>query len=118
MIRFSLIVAFAVLTPALAQAQSCAAQSIRWEKDGIEHRTVLEPRTRNGCPVLTQTQSASGAAQAEATGVDCNCDLLIDGEEARFNPPNPLVAGRMTRACEANKASATPPDVYMKTPAS
>lgn len=118
MVRTCLILALAALLPALADAQSCAARSIRWEKDGVEHRTVIEPRTRNGCPVLTQTLSRSGATLTNATGVDCDCNLLIDGKESLFSPPNPLVAGRMTEACRANKASATQPEVYLNEPAS
>ena len=112
MLRSGLIFAVLAQFPALADAQSCAAQSIRWETDGAEHRTVVEPRTRNGCPVLSQTLSRSGVRLDEATGVDCDCDLRIDGEEARFRAPKALVAGRMIRVCQANKASATPPDVY------
>ena len=118
MLRSCLILALSGLFPALADAQSCAAQSIRWDVDGAEHRTVVEPRTRNGCPVLSQSISRSGARLAEATGVDCDCDLRIDGEEARFSAPNALVSGRMISVCKANKASATPPEVYQSETAS
>ena len=112
MLRPFLMLAMAAFMAPPGQAQSCAAQSIRWEKDGATHRTLIEPRTRNGCPMLRQTISRFGATLSEAVGADCNCDLLIDGEEDRFTAPNQLVAQRMIGVCEANKATATPRDVY------
>ena len=104
---------FAFLTLTLAgalpaSAQSCAEQSITWMEDGARHTTVIEGRVRNGCPMVRQTIERADASPLQATGRDCDCDLIIDGEEARFTAPIPVVAKRMLEVCNANKASVQP----------
>lgn len=100
-------VAFAVAAP--ASAQFCAEQSISWtEETGAKHTTVVEGRIRNGCPMVRQSIAMPGTSPLEATGPDCDCDLVIDGEEARFSAPLPIVAGRMLDVCLQNRASARP----------
>lgn len=101
----SLAVVLGVAWP--ATAQFCAEQSISWiEGDGAKHTTVIEGRVRNGCPMVRQSISAPNATPLEATGRDCDCDLIIDGEESRFSAPMALVAGRMLDVCLQNRASA------------
>lgn len=104
---------FCTLTLALAiafpvSAQSCAEQSITWMEGEARHTTVIEGRVRNGCPMVRQSIQHANASPIEATGRDCDCDLIIDGEEARFTAPIPVVAKRMLEICNANKASVQP----------
>lgn len=103
-----LIVCAAVcLTGAPAAAQFCAEQSIRWsEPNGAVHTTVVEGRVRDGCPMIRHTIDAPGAPRAEAVGRDCDCDLIVDGQEARFTAPLPIVAGRLLSVCTQNRATA------------
>ncbi len=118
MIRTVFITACAAMAlPGTVSAQSCVEQSISWSKNGEQHRTVIEPRLRNGCAVLSQTISRHGVRTAQATGRDCDCDLIIDGEEARFSGPNPLAAGRMLNVCRDNLASASLPPEAPRSPA-
>lgn len=96
----------ALALAAPAGAQSCAEQSIVWTEGEARHTTVIEGRLRNGCPMVRQTIERAGASPLQATGRDCDCDLIIDGEESRFTAPIPVVAKRMVEVCRANKASA------------
>ena len=106
LISLALLVAIA----APASAQSCAEQSISWTEDGYRHTTVIEGRLRNGCPMMRQSIAKEGTPRIQEIGVDCDCDLVIDGWEGTFSPPLAIVSGRMLDVCEANKASYTPWD--------
>ncbi len=90
-----------------AEAQSCAPQSIRWETGGEAHVTTLIGRLRNGCPVLEQERGpVNGPVRLAQGGVDCDCDLMIDGREALFARPHPVAARRLAGLCRANRAAA------------
>ncbi|MEO0467086.1 MAG: hypothetical protein AAF216_11140 [Pseudomonadota bacterium] len=98
----------AVLVAAPASAQYCAEQSISWTEGGAKHTTVIEGRVRNGCPMVRQTITPASGEPISQTGMDCDCDLVIDGAELTFTPPLAIVSGRMKEVCAANKASYTP----------
>jgi len=98
----------ACLLAAPASAQFCSEQSISWTEGGERHVTVIEGRIRNGCPVVRQSITRADGDVTEETGVDCDCDLLIDGAEERFSKPLAIVSGRMLSVCEANRASYQP----------
>lgn len=89
-----------------AAAQFCAEQSITWTDGTARHTTVIEGRIRDGCPMMRQSIEQAGTSALEAIGPDCDCDLVIDGEEARFSAPMAVVAGRMLDVCQQNRASA------------
>jgi len=91
-----------------ANAQSCAPQSITWNVDGERHDTTVMGLLRDGCPVIRQSRETLGGQDAAQTGMDCDCDLLIDGVETLFAAPNPLAAKRLIAVCEANRAAALP----------
>ena len=109
MTRFMFAIAALTAFAAPASAQFCAEQSISWtEETGAKHTTVIEGRLRNGCPVVRQSIAMSGANPLEASGPDCDCDLIVDGEESRFTAPMPIVTRRMLDVCQQNRASARP----------
>ncbi|MEM0986121.1 MAG: hypothetical protein AAGJ32_07740 [Pseudomonadota bacterium] len=93
----------------VASAQSCATQSIVWERSGERHGTAILGRLRDGCPVLSQRRGRTGEGSVlQMTGRDCDCDLRIDGMEDLFEVPAPLAARRMVGVCRANLALADP----------
>ena len=110
MTKTIMILTLLAVCAAPASAQSCAEQSISWTEDGYRHTTVIEGRLRNGCPVMRQSIAKEGAPRIQEIGVDCDCDLVIDGLEETFSPPLAIVSGRMLEVCAANKASYTPWD--------
>lgn len=107
MTRLIFLTAAALAVALPAAAQFCAEQSITWtEGAGARHTTVIEGRIRDGCPMVRQSIVVPGASPIEATGADCDCDLVIDGEESRFAAPIPVVARRMLDVCLQNRATA------------
>jgi len=109
MTRFLIAAAALAAFAGPSHAQFCAEQSISWtEEGGAVHTTVIEGRIRNGCPMVRQSIAQPGASPLEASGMDCDCDLIVDGEEARFSAPMPIVARRMLDVCQQNRASALP----------
>lgn len=107
--RYMLAIAALSSFAAPASAQFCAEQSISWtEETGAKHTTVIEGRVRNGCPMVRQSIAMAGASPLEVSGPDCDCDLVVDGEESRFTAPMPIVARRMLDVCQQNRASARP----------
>lgn len=107
MTRLILLSAAALAAALPAAAQFCAEQSITWtEEAGARHTTVIEGRIRDGCPMVRQSIATPGASPIEAAGPDCDCDLVIDGEEGRFKAPLPIVARRMLDVCLQNRATA------------
>ena len=107
--RFSLLFFLVAAASFPASAQYCAEQSISWTEGAVRHTTVIEGRIRDGCPMLRQSTTRPGESSLEAAGPDCDCNLVIDGEEARFSAPMAIVAGRMLTVCEKNRASARVP---------
>lgn len=100
------LIAASILAQA-SHAQSCAPRSIKWSEAGATHVTELQARVREGCPMLRQSVTfESGGTPLEAVGRDCDCDLVIDGEEARFSAPADNVARTMLAACRDNRAFA------------
>ena len=57
-------------------------------------RTQISSRAQNGCKELKQ--SIDGV---EESGVDCNCDLIIDGREGQFRAPPPYQSDSLLRVC-------------------
>ncbi len=105
--RFAATLFAASLLAPVSQAQSCAPRSIRWSEAGATHLTELQARVRDGCPMLRQSVTfPAGGAPLEAVGRDCDCDLVIDGEEARFSAPADTVARTMLAACRDNRGFA------------
>lgn len=105
MTRLILLSAAALAVALPAAAQFCAEQSITWTEDaGARHTTVIEGRIRDGCPMVRQSIAKPGASPIEVAGPDCDCDLVVDGEESRFTAPLPIVAVRMLDVCLQNRA--------------
>lgn len=61
-----------------------------WEDGGYLNRSVMFPHIIDGCKVLVQSRrtldyvGGSEGEFVEREGLDCNCDLLIDGFEDIF----------------------------------
>ena len=87
---------FCLAAPAAQAGEKvCRAVATSWEADGERLRTSISTEAVNGCHRLWQ--SVDGA---ETEGADCNCDLVIDGMEARFSPPpSAYQAERLVAVC-------------------
>ena len=91
---FALVVAAAV-APAEAGEKVCRTVSTTWQAGGQRLETRISQSAEAGCKRIWQ--SVDGV---ETEGVDCNCDLVIDGQEARFSPPpSPRQAARLLATC-------------------
>lgn len=80
--RAFLIAGFCLIAAPAVADDVCRSVSTSWQQDGHSLQTRISTQAENGCKLIWQ--SVDGA---ETAGVDCNCDLVIDGMEARFSPP-------------------------------
>jgi hypothetical protein len=74
-----------------------------WADNGFGFRAVMFPHVVNGCKVLIQSSedlSRGRSSIYEMSGPDCNCDLLIDGQERYFAPAKGYAATRLLEVCQ------------------
>lgn len=96
----------AVLVP-LASADSAdneRSYSTRWVERGDTYRSVMFPHEIDGCKVMIQAKYFDydgRPAIVEKEGLDCDCDLVIDGHEEIFRPASGYSAGRLRAICLA-----------------
>ncbi|MEM1087068.1 MAG: hypothetical protein AAGH90_05010 [Pseudomonadota bacterium] len=67
-------------------------------------RTQISSRADVGCKQITQ--SIDGV---EERGLDCNCDLIIDGREGHFRAPPAYAQTPLLEICHGPEAD---PDKY------
>jgi hypothetical protein len=91
-----------------ASAEVCRSKSTVWQDNGFTNRTEISTRADNGCKRLKQ--SIDGV---EEEGVDCNCDLIIDGREGHFSAPDPYAQTSLLEICYGPEAD---PASYNNTP--
>lgn len=91
-----------------ASAQECRTAATSWQEAGFSMRTEVSSRAEAGCKQITQ--SIDGI---EETGVDCNCDLIIDGREGHFRTPPAYSQTSLLEVCHGPEAD---PDLYENTP--
>ncbi|MEM9054765.1 MAG: hypothetical protein AAGB16_05520 [Pseudomonadota bacterium] len=101
-----LLTALIVTSPALAEV--CRSASTVWQEAGYSIRTEISTRADRGCKLIKQ--SIDGV---EEEGLDCNCDLIIDGREGHFRAPPAYQATPLLEICFGPEAD---PDSYNNTP--
>jgi hypothetical protein len=73
--------------------------------DGTErYRSVMFPHERGGCKIMIQARyftKDEDAAFVESEGTDCDCDLLIDGQEKHFQAAKGDSAKRLLAICRS-----------------
>ena len=89
-------------------AQECRTAATSWQEAGFSMRTEVSSRAEAGCKQITQ--SIDGI---EETGVDCNCDLIIDGREGHFRTPPAYSQTSLLEVCHGPEAD---PELYENTP--
>ncbi len=93
--RAFLVAGFCLLAAPAVADDVCRSVSTTWEQGGHALQTRISTQAKNGCKLIYQ--SIDGA---ETEGVDCNCDLIIDGMEARFTPPpSAYQSERLLKTC-------------------
>jgi hypothetical protein len=97
---------FALAFP--ASAEVCRSATTVWQEAGYSMRTEISTRAERGCKLIKQ--SIDGV---EEEGLDCNCDLIIDGREGHFRAPPAYQAAPLLEICFGPEAD---PDSYNNTP--
>lgn len=99
MTRFAIAGTAAGLLAFAAGAELCRSVSATWEEAGHVTRTQMWTTAIEGCKQIEHQTAATreliysykaGVADSQVSavrGVDCNCDLIADGEEGRFSAP-------------------------------
>ena len=98
----SLLIAFCL--SALAEADECRTAATSWQEAGYAMRTEISSRAEAGCKRIKQ--SIDGI---EEDGLDCNCDLIIDGREGHFRAPPTFSQSPLLEVCYGPEAD---PDAY------
>ena len=90
------------INPATARSYSAT-----WEEDGYRYRSVMFPHVIDGCKVMIQSRrtldyvGGSEGEFIEREGLDCNCDLMLDGMEFFFGQLNDeYKTPRMLAVCQ------------------
>ncbi len=78
----------------LGSGNQCVYRSTVWQEAGYSHRTQISSRAENGCKEIVQSIDGQ-----EERGVDCNCDLIIDGREGDFRAPPTYQATPLLEVC-------------------
>lgn len=72
-----------------------------WEESGITFRTIMFPHEIEGCKIMVQSRKrADGSKFVEIEGPDCNCDLVVDGQEDYFLSARGYTARKLLEVCE------------------
>lgn len=92
-----------ILSP-LADADECRTAATSWQEAGYAMRTEISSRAEAGCKRIKQ--SIDGL---EEDGLDCNCDLIIDGREGHFRAPPTFSQSPLLEVCYGLEAD---PEAY------
>ncbi|MEL7231844.1 MAG: hypothetical protein AAGJ85_04975 [Pseudomonadota bacterium] len=65
-----------------AAAEQCRMAATSWQEAGYAMRTEISSRADGECKLIKH--SIDGV---EERGLDCNCDLLMDGREGEYRVP-------------------------------
>lgn len=60
----------------------CRSVSTSWNADGHSYNTRMWTKAKDGCKVIVHTIDG-----VETEGVDCDCDLVMDGFEGNISQP-------------------------------
>lgn len=107
---FFLIAAFALAGTATGE-EICRSISTSWEANGQSYSTRMWTKAKDGCKVIMHEIDGE-----TIEGVDCNCDLVMDGVEDRISQPaSERQRQRLTDICLGPIADPKPetPDIYL-----
>ncbi|WP_084420248.1 hypothetical protein [Henriciella litoralis] len=94
----------ASLTLTAQASEICRSVSSSWQEDGQQLQTRISTQARDGCKLIFQSVN-----DVETEGVDCNCDLVIDGMEGQFSPPpSARQAERLLETCHGPSTDPKP----------
>lgn len=85
-------------------AEQCRTAATSWQEAGYAMRTEVTSRADAGCKLIKQ--SIDGV---EERGLDCNCDLLIDGREGQYRTPPAYSQTPLLEVCFGPEAD---PEAY------
>lgn len=98
-----LAVALAIPAPAFSQ-EICRSISTSWKADGHTYNTRMWTKAEDGCKIIVHKVDGE-----EIEGVDCDCDLVMDGEESHIpRPDSDRQRGRLTEICLGPTAGSEP----------
>jgi hypothetical protein len=85
------------------EASTPKSYSTSWIDASGAHRSVMFPHDIDGCKALIQSRERSENGLkifSESEGRDCNCDLVIDGQEKFYSPAKGYGARRLLEVCQ------------------
>jgi hypothetical protein len=112
MLRLPLILCASAALALTAGAEICRSVSASWENAGSVNRTVMWTTATNGCKDIEHQSAGSydeiyafrpgmdNMSVKSVRGVDCNCDLVADGEEGQFSAPPGLNGQKLQQICQ------------------
>lgn len=74
----------------------------RYNYNGVDYRAVMFPHETDGCKMLIQSRrwiEDDRSRVFETEGLDCDCDLVIDGREADFQPATGYASRKLLGVC-------------------
>ena len=87
----------AVAAPAYSQMGSgnaCIYRSVEWRAETVLHRTEISSRAQGECKEISYAVNG-----VEQTGLDCNCDLIADGQEGIHLAPPARISAPLIEVC-------------------
>lgn len=92
----------AILGAMADEASERQSYTTRHNYNGVAYRSVMFPHETDGCKILIQSRrwTEDGRQRVfETEGLDCNCDLMIDGRESDFFPATGYASRKLLGVC-------------------
>lgn len=85
------------------EAAELQSYTTRYSHNGVDYRAVMFPHEKDGCKILVQSRHWTKNDRPLATeieGLDCNCDLIIDGHEDEFYAATGYASRKLLAVCK------------------
>lgn len=90
-----------------AVAETCRAVSASWQIGDTAYRTQIWTTGEKGCKRIEHTLTTPMEVET-VIGLDCNCDLIADGQEDRIEGgPHPYSRPKLEAVCRGPMAEKT-----------
>ena len=88
----------------MAAAETCRSVSAAWQVGETAYTTRIWTTGDHGCKRIEHTITTPEDVET-LTGLDCNCDLVADGQEARIEgSPHPHTRPKLEAVCRGPMA--------------
>ena len=88
----------------MAGAETCRSVSAAWQVGGTAYTTRIWTTGDHGCKRIEHTITTPEDIET-LTGLDCNCDLIADGQETRIEgSPHPYTRPKLEAVCRGPMA--------------